>query len=455
MKDDGWRRKCKSRRGKISFLLFLPFIVHRLSFIFPSVSRFPSWFSLVVCVVGVLLAREARQPASPLAGIDRTFLDWLSANAAPARPAPGTPTVTLVEIDDAVAETPRRLPLGALEYASFLHSVAKYEPAVVAIVPTLDWAESPPGTEQILLDEAIKVPKLLLGVQLGSSAGNGRDPGSLPIVENLHGSMTRLAEFPEIVETPGARLAALATAAGVTNLPGAVGMPMRDLPLLFRCRERVVPGFALETLALALRLAPSEVSVEMGSHVQLGVGLRLPIDGAGRALLDARAFGRVNRLSLDDLPLLVVGQATPEARAAAGRMHGGVVIIGRTDKESRTLRRPGGQAISPAEALAWAAASLEETPATRRASAWWDAGIIAVWAAGGTWTWGRGRREALVLGGAALSTYALLALAVFAGERLWLPCALPIGLTAFASALAELSPQAFQIQVGTALRSRP
>ncbi len=43
------------------------------------------------CVVGVLLARETRQPASPLAGIDRTFLDWLSANAAAARPAPGTP----------------------------------------------------------------------------------------------------------------------------------------------------------------------------------------------------------------------------------------------------------------------------------------------------------------------------------------------------------------------------
>ena len=184
--------------------------------------RFPPWLPLILCVVGVLLAREARQPASPLAGIDRTFLDWLSANAAPARPAPGTPSVTLVEIDDAVAETPRRLPLSALEYASFLHSVAKYEPAVVAIVPTLDWPESPPGTEQILLDEAIKVPKLLLGVRLGSRAGGGRDPGSLPAVENLRGSTARLEDFPEVVETPGVRLAALATAEGVTNLPGGL-----------------------------------------------------------------------------------------------------------------------------------------------------------------------------------------------------------------------------------------
>ena len=336
--------------------------------------RFPSWLPLTLCVVGVLLAREARQPASLLAGIDRTFLDWLSDNAAPAKPAPGLPSVTLVEIDDTVAETPHRLPLAALEYASFLHSVAKYEPAVVAIVPTLDWEQSPPGTEQILLDEAIKVPKLLLGVRLGSRAGNGRDPGSLPAVENLRGSTARLADFPEIVETPGARLAALATGAGVANLPGPASGPVREVPLLFRCRERVVPGFALEALALALRLAPSEVSVEMGSHVQLGENLRLPIDAAGRALLDARAFGRVNRLSFDDLPLLVVGQATPEARAAAGRMKGGVVIVGRTDKAACTLRRPYGRNISEAEVLAWAAASLEEAPATRRASAWWDAG---------------------------------------------------------------------------------
>ena len=201
-----------------------------------------------------------------------------------------------------------------------------------------------------------------------------------------------------------------------------------------------MPGFALETLALALRLAPSEVSVEMGSHVQLGSVLRLPIDAAGRALLDARAYGRVNRLSLDDLPLLVVGQATPEARAAAERMRGGVVIIGRTDKTSRTLRRLYGKTISEAEALAWAAASLEEAPATRRASAWWDAGIIAVWAAGGTWAAGRGRRAVFSLGGAALLIYALFALAVFAGERLWLPCALPLGLTALVITLASLVP---------------
>ena len=325
-------------------------------------------------MVGILLARESPTGGQPAGGRSTgLFLDWLNANVAGPR-QPGRPArrpVTLVEIDDGVADTPKRLPLPALEYASFLHSVAKYDPAVVAIVPALDWPQSPPGTEQILLDEAITLPKLLLGVRLGSSAGNGRDPATLPAVENFRGPTARLADFPEIVETPGARLFALATATGATNLPGADGVPLRDLPLLFRCRERVVPGFTLETLVLALRLAPSEVSVQTGSHVQLGDRLRLPIDAAGRALLDPRAFNRVGRLSLDDLPLLVVNQATPEARAVAARMRGGVVILGRTDHAARTLRQPDGRMLSPAEAFAWAAASLEEAPATRRASAWW------------------------------------------------------------------------------------
>ena len=401
-------------------------------------TRSSFWFPLVVGVVGLLLARESRQAASPLAGIDRAFFDWLDANVAPARPVPGTPSVTLVEIDDGVADTPRRLPLAPLEYASFLHSVAKYEPAVVAVAPTLAWTQSTPGTEQILLDEALAVPKLLLGVRLGSSAGNGVDPALLPGLENVHGNQARLTDFPELVESPGTRLFTLAAATGATNLPGAEGVPTRDLPLVFRCRERVVPAFALETLVLALRLAPSEVSVVLGSHVQLGERLRLPIDPAGRALLDARAFARVSRLSLDDLPLLVVGQASPEARAAAARMHGGVVILGRTDAAARTLKLPGGRSISPAEAFAWAAASLEDAPATHRASAWWEGGIVAAFALLGGPLLGRRRGSATVLAGAALAVYALLALSVFEGGRVWLPLALPPGLTLLIVALVWL-----------------
>ena len=395
---------------------------------FPAVARSSTWLLLVVCAVGMLLARESRQPASPLAGIDRAFLDWLGANAGPGRASPGLPTITLVEIDDSVADTPRRMPLSALEYASFLHSVARYEPAVVAIAPVLEWAQSPPGTEQLLLDEALALPKLLLGVRLGSSAGNGADPATLTGIEDPRGNRSPLAEFPEIIEAPESRLLALASATGATNLPGSETAPIRDLPLLFRCRERVVPAFTLEILALALKLAPAEISVSLGSGIQLDDRLRLPVDATGRALLDVRALDRVNHLSLDDLPLLIVGQATPEARAAAERMRGGVVILGRTDRAARTLRLPGSRELSAAEAFAWGAASLEEAPATRKASAWWDAGIVAAFTGLGWRALGRSRAYIIVRLGAVLVVYASLALGVFESERIWLPFALPIGL---------------------------
>ncbi len=159
-------------------------------------SRSASWFLLVVGLAGLLLARESRQPSGGLAGVDRAFLDWLAANTKPtgasARAASETPAVTLVEIDDSVLDTPGRLPLPALEYASFLQIVQRYDPAVVAIEPVLDWTHSAPGTEQILLDQALTVPRLLLAVQLGGDVPAGRDPADM-------------ADSPPSARSPGAR----------------------------------------------------------------------------------------------------------------------------------------------------------------------------------------------------------------------------------------------------------
>ena len=116
-------------------------------------SRPASWFLLVVCLAGLLLARESRQPSGSLAGVDRAFLDWLAVNAKPvgvsARAVEKSPPVTLVEIDDTVLDTPGRWPLSALDYAGFLEAVQKYDPAVVAVAPVLDLPPSAPGSEQL------------------------------------------------------------------------------------------------------------------------------------------------------------------------------------------------------------------------------------------------------------------------------------------------------------------
>ena len=405
------------------------------------VSRSASWFLLVVALAGLLLARESRQPDGSLAGVDRAFFDWLSANVKPSRAAPAG-VVTLVEIDDAVAEMPGRLPLPPLECAAFFQAVSAYDPEVVAVEPTLDWSEVAPGTERILQEQALTVPRLLLSARLGSDARHAQDAEALPPAVDVTGNAARLPDYPEVVAAPEATLRPLAAAVGADNLPGSEdGAPVRDLPLLLRCRGRVVPTMALQTLTLALRLAPSEVSVVLGSHVQFGDRLRLPVDRAGRALLDASVFGRVNRLALDDLALVVAGQATPEMRTAAEGLRHGTVILGRTDQAARTLRLPDGRAVSPAEVLAWAAASLPRQPPVRRTGGWGQLWVGGAFLALATQARRRDWRAALLLAAAALAAYALIALSLFEAAGLWLPLALPVGLTLVICLLTALLPE--------------
>ena len=400
------------------------------------------WFLLVFGLAGLLLARESRQPGGALAGVDRAFFDWLVTNARLDPPQRGEIPVTLVEIDDAVAETPGRVPLSALEYGAFLRSMGRYDPAVVAVEPVLDFARVSSGTEQILIEQAFDISKLLLGVQLGDSAGNGRDPASLPALANrVAGNVTALPDFPEIVSAPDSRLLTLAAASGATNLPLATVGPVRDVPLLFRCRGRVLPAFTLQALTLSLRLAPTEISTALGAEIRLGDRLRLPVNRAGRALLDAREFGRFRRLGLDDLPLIEAGQASSATRALAERMRHGFVVLGRTDRAARTLRLPDGRLISPAEVFAWAATSLQHAPSTRRAPSWCDAAVVAAFAGSGLAGRRRRRIPALVLSAATLVFYLLLALSMFEWSRLWLPLALPGGLALLTILLLVLLPE--------------
>jgi CHASE2 domain-containing sensor protein len=327
-----------------------------------------------------------------------------------------------------MAEASGRLPLSPLDYALFLQAVQRFEPAVVAIEPVLDWPRLQPGNEQLLVDQALSIPKLLLAAQLGNS-DDARDAADLPGLSDVSGDRSALTQFPEVTAAPNPKLLPLAVC-GVTNLPAA-GITVREVPLLFRCRGKVLPSFVLQALAMWLQLAPSEISATPGGFIRLGDRLRIPVDRAGRALLDAGAFRRLNRIDFDDLLLLTAGQAAPApaVAAAAARIKGGIVVLGRTDHAARVFTTPASERSSAAEVLAWAVASLRERAYIRRASAFWDAGIIVVALLLGLTLLRLGRRTAVGWAATALTTYMLAALAIFESNGLWLPCALPVGLT--------------------------
>ena len=404
-------------------------------------SRSASWFLLVVGLAALLLARESRQPEGSLAGVDRAFFDWLGANVRPQRVGAGG-NVTLVEIDDAVVATPGRWPFSPLECAAFLQAVGQYDPEVVLVEPPTQWADLSPGAGRILQAQALNVPRLLLSARLTGERQAKSDADVLPKLAAVRGGKGRMPDYPEITDAPNADLLPFAAAVGADNLPGSEdGSPVRDLPLLLRLRGQPVPTLTLQLLTLALRLAPSEVSVTLGSHVQFGDRLRLPVDRAGRALLDTSLFARINRVPLDDLALAASGQGEPPVRVAAELMRHGTVILGRTDQAARTLRLPGGRTVSPAEVYAWAAVSLPRKPSVRPVGGWGDALVVLLFAGLAVGT--RGRRWSGVAArlAAGLVAYALGALWLFEEAGLWLPLALPLGLALVTGVLAVAMPE--------------
>lgn len=385
----------------------------------------PSWIFLIVLLAGLLISRESRR-SGPVGGLDRAFFDWLGANARVSK-APAAGGVTLVEIDDAVLESPGRWPLAPLDYALFLQAVQKFDPAVIAIEPAVNWPRAQPGNEEILLQQALTAPKLLLGVRLGSAAG-AKDAVTLSPLEHFSGDPSGLPQFPEVVEGPNARILPLAVC-GVTNLPPP-GAPVRDIPLLFRLRAEVLPSFTLQALGLWLQVAPGEISATPGETARLGERHRVALDRAGRALLEASAYGQVNRIALDDLLFSASGEsaAAPGVAAQTARIKGGLVILGRTDHAAQVYSRPGGGRASAAEVMAWAAASLRESPMLRRAPLAWDAGLTLIAAVLAPVFLRVSQRRAAAMAAGTLGAYALGALCAFEMASLWLPFGLPIGL---------------------------
>ena len=128
------------------------------------------WLMLVVLLLGIVLLREPR-----FAQTDELFLRWLVDHARGAG-GPAVP-LTVVEIggdslmdpkaaaEEAAAirqQGGRGAAISPLEFALFLQSLLDFQPDVVAFENILKWRERDKDQEQVFLDQAMRVPKLLL-----------------------------------------------------------------------------------------------------------------------------------------------------------------------------------------------------------------------------------------------------------------------------------------------------
>jgi hypothetical protein len=208
----------------------------------------------------------------------------------------------------------------------------------------------------------------------------------------------------------------LIATAGFTNLPEEISDGIH-VPLLFRYRGEVVPSFALEAILLWLRVTPGEVSIDLGSHISLPHGRRIPIRSDGTLLISPNASRKARHIGLSDL--LVAAQQRDAGQKKNPEMD--------SLRDQIVLARTPANPLSPPDVFAATIATIQTSAYVQRVSWIFDCVILLLAAA----VVGKLRdipRVDLVLGAIAFTAaYCLAALAIVSRWLIWLPGCLPLG----------------------------
>jgi hypothetical protein len=377
------------------------------------------WLMLVVLLLGVLFLREPRLEQS-----EDFFLRWLLKNSDPHGP---TAPLTVVEIGhDAVME---REPLkdsgetsphsggsviSPLEFALFLQSALDFQPTVVAFENILKWRERDKDQEQVFIDQAMRVPKLLLAAELTTTPDPDAPGPEIQGFTQVTGKRGDLVEFSGIGRQPGEEMRLIATA-GFINLPDEIADGIH-VPLLFRYRGEVIPSFTFEAILLWLSVTPAEVTIDLGSNISLPHGRKIPIRADGTILVSPNAGKRARHLRLNELLLAAQQHDAGKESPDVASMRNQIVL-------ARTPSNP----LSPPDIFAATLATIQTNAYVHRVSWIFDCVVLLIAAA----VIGILRnlpRVDLVLGAIAFTAaYCLIALAIVSRWLIWLPGVLPLG----------------------------
>src|SRR6266849_1473373 len=125
------------------------------------------WMMIVVLLLGLLFLREPRLQRS-----EEFFLRWLLKNSQPTGPPAPLVVVEIgrhpiLQLDGAATDPTERFlhgpgtSISALEYALFLQAALEFKPTVIAFEPILKFRARQKDQEQVFIDQAMRVPKLL------------------------------------------------------------------------------------------------------------------------------------------------------------------------------------------------------------------------------------------------------------------------------------------------------
>jgi hypothetical protein len=402
---------------------------------------FGLWFQLllmlVVLLLGVLFLREPR-----LQRCEEFFLSWLLKNSDPHGPAASLTVVDIghdpsLEHDTAIAgdENPVRTGMNTvspMEFALFLQSVLDFQPTVVAFENLLKWRDTAREQEQVFIDQAMRVPRLLLAAELTATPDPDTPGPEIPGFTQVTGKRGDLVEFSGVGRQPNEELRLIATA-GFTNLPDEIADGIH-VPLLFRYRGEVIPSFVFEAILLWLRVTPAEVSIDLDSHISLPHGRTIPIRSDGTILISPNASRKARHLALSDL-LVAAQQRDTGKEPELGSLRDQIVL-------ARTPANP----LSPPDVFAATIATIQSSAYVRRVSPLFDC-IILLLAAALVAKLRDISRVDLVLGAIAFTAaYCLAALTIVSRWLIWLPGCLPLGVVWLLVLASLVMPHRFRVR---------
>lgn len=388
--------------------------------------RRPSpWLILVVILLGAFVLREPR-----LQRVEDVLLGWFMEHSEPVLPPA---QVTLVEIGRGdirritPAEALKPLPegqaarrsLSPLEYALFLQAVLEFQPTVVAIEPIVIWRERDKGQEQVFIDQAMRVPKLLIGLELGGKGPRDLAAEDLPTLSNVTGSRGYLAQFSGIKRQPDDDIRLISTP-GFTNLPNERTDRIR-VPLLFEYRGEIVPSFPLQAIMLWLRATPADLQVELGRQIALPNGWKIPIHRDGTITINPVATQSVRHLTLSEL--LLAAQEHEKQRPATLNID--------NLKDQIVVLRVADDPLQPPNIFATTIATIQNNAYVRPAPAFLGWTIILAAALLSCFLGLISKGNAVLVAIIFTAGYSLLLLGVLSRERIWLSALLPLVLIWF------------------------